>query len=294
MKLTIVSGLSGSGKSVALHTLEDEDYYCVDNLPASLLPELMNQLSNSQLNLYQHVAVGLDARSESSGLKAFPKILQRLRDAGLEVEILFLQTDTNTLVRRFNETRRKHPLSGRDRPLVSAIEIEKNLLAELIEQADMTIDTTQLNLHQLRQQIANIVIGRPHNTMSLLFQSFGFKHGIPGDTDFVFDVRCLPNPHWDPTLRSKTGRDSAVVEFLEQHNSVESMFNSVRKFLSDWIPSFKTENRAYLTVSIGCTGGRHRSVYIAERLNCHFSTQMDNVLLRHRELSLNEPPGLIP
>ena len=130
--------------------------------------------------------------------------------------------------------------------------------------------------------------------MSLLFQSFGFKHGIPGDTDFVFDVRCLPNPHWDPTLRSKTGRDSAVVEFLEQHNSVESMFNSVRKFLSDWIPSFKTENRAYLTVSIGCTGGRHRSVYIAERLNCHFSTQMDNVLLRHRELSLNEPPGLIP
>jgi len=284
MKLTIVSGLSGSGKSVALHTLEDEDYYCIDNLPASLLPELMNQLHNSQLYKYQHVAVGLDARSESTGLKAFPEILRQLQDAGLEVEILFLQTDTNTLIRRFSETRRKHPLSGKDRPLVSAIKLEKSLLAELIDRADMIIDTTQLNLHQLRQQIANIVIGRPHNSMSLLFQSFGFKHGIPGDTDFVFDVRCLPNPHWDPALRSKTGCDSAVVKFLEQHDSVEAMFNSVQLFLSDWIPPFKAENRAYLTVSIGCTGGQHRSVYIAERLNQHFSAQMENVLLRHREL----------
>ena len=284
MKLTIVSGLSGSGKSVALHTLEDEGYYCIDNLPASLLPDLMVQLRNSPVSLYDHVAVGLDARSESSGLKAFPQILKKLRDDDLHVEILFLQTETNALIRRFSETRRKHPLTGNDRPLLRAIEFEKSVLVELIDQADMIIDTTQLNLHQLRQQIATVVVGRQHNTMSLLFQSFGFKHGIPGDTDFIFDVRCLPNPHWEPSLRAQTGRDGAVIDFLEEHTSVGEMIHSVQDFLAIWIPSFNAENRAYLTVSIGCTGGQHRSVYVVERLKSHFSETMKNVSLRHREL----------
>ena len=284
MKLTIVSGLSGSGKSVALHTLEDEGYYCIDNLPANLLPDLMTQLRNSHGETYNNVAVGLDARSDSSGLKAFPEILQRLRDDNLQVEILFLKTRTDALLRRFSETRRKHPLTGSDRPLVKAIELEKGLLVELLDQADMIIDTTQLNLHQLRQQIANVVIGRKHNTMALQFQSFGFKHGIPGDTDFIFDVRCLPNPHWEPSLRPKSGRDQAVADFLEQHPSVEKMCESIQTYLSTWVPCFESENRAYLTVSIGCTGGQHRSVYIAERLKKHFSTVMEQVSLRHREL----------
>ncbi len=284
MKLTIVSGLSGSGKSVALHTLEDEGYYCIDNLPASLLPDLMGQLHNAQLTLYEHIAVGLDARSESRDLQVFPRVLQQLRDAGITVEILFLQTHTETLIRRFSETRRKHPLSSHQQPLVAAIEMEKHLLAELIDQADMIIDTTRLNLHQLRQQIARVVVGQRNNSMSLLFQSFGFKYGLPGDSDFVFDARCLPNPHWDLTLRAKTGRDKAVIDFLQQHETVEQMFNSVHGFLNTWIPTFNAENRAYLTVSIGCTGGQHRSVYMVERLYHTFSVQADNVLLRHREL----------
>ena len=282
MKLTIVSGLSGSGKSVALHTLEDEGYYCIDNLPANLLPDLMAQLRKSHVNVYSNVAVGLDARS--SGLKSFPEILQRLRNDELNVEILFLQTQTDALIRRFSETRRKHPLTGDDRPLVKAIELEKSLLVELIDQADMIIDTTQLNLHQLRQQIANVVIGRKHNTMALQIQSFGFKHGVPGDTDFIFDVRCLPNPHWEPSLRHKTGRDQEVIEFLQQHETVDKMRESIQRFLSEWIRCFESENRAYLTVSIGCTGGQHRSVYIAEQLKQFFATSMEQVSIRHREL----------
>ncbi|MEM7209332.1 MAG: RNase adapter RapZ [Pseudomonadota bacterium] len=289
MRLTIVSGLSGSGKSVALHTLEDEGYYCVDNLPVNLVPSLIAQLRESRLNLHENVAVGIDARAETTDLKAISSTLEQLRESGIDVEILFLQTDTSTLIRRFNETRRKHPLSGKNQTLEAAIEEETRLLAELIDRADIIIDTTELNLHLLRHRIANIVVGRANNTMSVQFQSFGFKFGVPNDTDFVFDVRCLPNPHWEPELRKQSGRDQAVIEYLDGIDSVNAMLQSIETFLGTWIPQFKAENRAFMTVSIGCTGGQHRSVYLVEKLRERFSNVADNVSLTHRELSWKNP-----
>ena len=285
MKLTIVSGLSGSGKTHALNTLEDNGYYCVDNLPTNLLPELMCQLRNSYQNTYDNVAVGLDARSGSMGIQAFPDILDQLKRDSLNVEVIFLLTQVSILIRRFDETRRKHPLTNKTQTLEQAIELEKGLLSELLKKADIVIDTTQLNLHHLRQQITDLVIRRQHNTMALQIQSFGYKHGLPGDTDFIFDMRCLPNPYWEPLLRAQTGRDPAVINFLEQHDSVLAMRESLLAFLDQWIPFFCAENRAYLTLSIGCTGGQHRSVYMAEYLRSHFAQHMSNVLLRHRELT---------
>jgi len=285
VKLTIVSGLSGSGKSVALHTLEDEGYYCVDNLPVNLLPGLIIQLRESRLNLHENVAVGIDARAETTDLKTISSTLEHLRESGIGIEILFLQTDTNTLIRRFNETRRKHPLSGKNQTLETAIREETRLLTELIDNADIIIDTTELNLHALRYRIASIVVGRANNTLSVQFQSFGFKFGVPNDTDFVFDVRCLPNPHWEPALRRQSGKDQAVIDYLDKIDSVNAMLQSIATFLGTWIPQFKAENRAFMTISIGCTGGRHRSVYMVEQLYLRFADMAENVSLTHRELS---------
>lgn len=285
MRLIIVSGLSGAGKSVALHTLEDDGFYCIDNLPATLLPNLVEGFSDSHLNLYEQVAVGIDARSAKLTLNDFPEVLQALKKTGhIQVEVLFLQTDTKALVRRFSETRRKHPLSLDGTPLLKAIELERTLLDDIQDHADLVIDTTNSNLHQLRTTIHSQLLKHKPEKMSILFQSFGFKYGVPNNTDFVFDVRCLPNPHWNPTLRALTGNDKPVQEFLAAHETVEKMFEQIRDFLESWIPVFQEENRAYLTVSIGCTGGQHRSVYLTNRLRECFAGNQDNVSVRHREL----------
>ena len=284
MRLIIISGLSGSGKSVALNSLEDDGYYCVDNLPTSLLKPLIDRLRNSRIRIYDRVAVGIDARSDRQDLEEFAQTRGALRELGIEPEIVFLQTEVRVLVRRFSETRRKHPLSRKGIPLLEAIDVEKALLAPILEAAELVVDTSQLNVHQLRDLVRERLRLGDQERLSILFQSFGFKNSVPGDTDFVFDVRCLPNPHWEPQLRRLTGRDRPVIEYLERFPEVERMFETVRDFLQQWIPSFESENRAYITVSVGCTGGQHRSVYIAQRLYGHFRQLSDSVSLRHREL----------
>ena len=286
MRLVIVSGLSGSGKTVALHALEDAGFYCIDNLHLGLLTAFVGQLMSPKLKLYDLAAVGIDARSGVEELERFPEIVREIKAGGVDLDIVFLQAEVNTLLKRFSETRRKHPLTRKGLPLVEAIHLERSLLAHIANEADLIIDTTHTNVHQLSKLVRDRVRAGEEPTLSLLFQSFGFKHGAPTDSDFVFDVRCLPNPHWEPRLRSQTGRDREVVEYLEGHPLVEEMYEQVRNFLETWIPRFESENRSYLSVSIGCTGGQHRSVYLAERLAQHFrETHGHHVTTRHRELS---------
>lgn len=284
MKLLIVSGLSGSGKSVALHTLEDLDYYCIDNLPVGLLEPFAQQLQDNPPVGQDNAAVGIDARNQSEDLQRFPQILTALRERGIQCEILYLQADDETLLKRFSETRRKHPLSKGNLSLADAIRQERSLLEPIAGNAALHIDTTHTNVHQLRDLIQERVGAKTDGTLSLLFKSFGFKHGVPKDADFVFDLRCLPNPHWDARLRPLTGRDNDVVEYLSAQPLVDEMYEVIRGFLETWIPRFECENRSYLTVALGCTGGQHRSVYLAERLGRHFATRYPSVLVRHREL----------
>ncbi|HHJ14930.1 MAG TPA: RNase adapter RapZ [Gammaproteobacteria bacterium] len=283
MKLVIVSGLSGSGKSVALHTLEDLGYYCIDNLPAGLLDALTRELGQASQSP-QRLAVGIDARNLPQSLQCFGNILDRLREQDIECEILFLRCDDDTLIKRFSETRRRHPLSSEHVSLAEAITLERQLLEPIAERAQLFIDTSQTTLHQLRDQVQQRLERRQPQRMSVLFMSFGFKHGLPGDADYVFDLRCLPNPHWQPELRHLTGRDAPVAEYLGGEPQVETMFDQIRNFLDDWIPAFEANNRSYLSIALGCTGGQHRSVYMAERLARHFSGQLPNVTVRHREL----------
>jgi len=285
MRLIIVSGLSGSGKSVALHTLEDEGFYCIDNLPPTLLLPLTDQLLDSALSLYERVAVGIDARSDSGVLDRFSDTVAKLRgDERVSLEIVFLHTERNTLLKRFSETRRKHPLSQQGMPLVEAIDAERHLLSPISEQADLSIETSHLTLHELRSRLRERLLPDQQTGLSLLFQSFGFKNGVPADTDFTFDVRCLPNPHWEPQLRMLTGEDPRVVDYLRRHGEVDQMLDSIRDFLGRWIPAFEREGRSYLTVSVGCTGGQHRSVYLVNRLAEHFGDHPWEVSVRHREL----------
>lgn len=285
MKLLVVSGLSGSGKSVALNTLEDLGYYCIDNLPLALVGELAWQLREDDSETEQRYAVGIDARNSPENLARFPELLEQLEDDGIEAEIIFLKADVDTLIKRFSETRRKHPLTGRSGvPLAEAIQKELALLAPVLEHADLVIDTTSTTLHDLRAIISNRLDRRDKRGLSILFQSFGFKHGLPKDADFVFDVRCLPNPHWEPSLRPLTGRDEPVAAYLSGFKDVTVMINYIRDFFVRWIPEMDKSNRSYLTIAIGCTGGQHRSVYIAEQLAAHFQAYLDNVVVRHREL----------
>lgn len=284
MKLVIISGLSGSGKTVALHTLEDEGFYCVDNLPLGLLPAFIEQLSSRQMQIYDQVAVGVDARSGASDLKRFGDIIGQMKNDKIDIEVVYFETAVNELIKRFSDTRRRHPLTRKGIPLAEAIDIERNLLSPIALTADLCLDTTHTNVHQLRALIKKRIISRPPQQLSILFQSFGFKHSTPTDSDFVFDVRCLPNPHWEPSLRPLTGQDPEVQAFLKQQDDVIDMFSHIRNFLEYWIPKFAEQNRYYLTVSIGCTGGQHRSVYIAELLNNYFRGKFDNVSLRHREM----------
>jgi UPF0042 nucleotide-binding protein len=285
VKLVIVSGLSGSGKTVALHTLEDTGYYCIDNLPISMLPELVDKLINSSPQPYDLVAIAVDARSRVDDSDRFDEIM-RLKDKHpLQLKVLFLTADTSRLLKRFSETRRKHPLSREGLPLADAITQEKKLLDEIHANADISIDSSNLNVHELRQMIIDRLGSRSVSEMGILIQSFGFKNGVPADTDFVFDVRCLPNPHWEVDLKPLNGRDQAVVKYLETYPEVEEMFASIYNFLTDWLPRFEKENRSYMTISIGCTGGKHRSVYLAERIAAEFTPTRDNLSLRHRDLT---------
>lgn len=284
MKLVIISGLSGSGKTVALHTLEDEGFYCVDNLPLGLLPAFIEQLSSRQMQIYDQVAVGIDARSGASDLKRFREIIDPMKNDIIDIEVVYFETSVNELIKRFSDTRRRHPLTRKGIPLAEAIDIERNLLSPIALSADLCLDTTHTNVHQLRGLIKKRIISRSPQQLSILFQSFGFKHSVPTDSDFVFDVRCLPNPHWEPSLRPLTGQDPEVQAFLKQQDDVIDMFSHIRNFLEYWIPKFAEQNRYYLTVSIGCTGGQHRSVYIAELLNNYFRDKFNNISLRHREM----------
>lgn len=284
MKLVVISGVSGSGKSTALHVLEDQDYYCIDNLPVGLLPDFAVKMSAFPGQLGELAAVGIDARNPALDLSRFSEILDTLKAAGVACEIIYIDADDEVLLKRFSETRRKHPLSGGEIPLQEAINHERRLLQPIIDRADLYVDTTRTNVHQLRDLIRERVQGKQQVKLSILFESFGFKHGMALDADFVFDARCLPNPHWETQLRMLTGKDQPVAEFLGGQDLVERFVEQIQDMLTQWIPCFEADGRSYLTVAIGCTGGQHRSVYLVERIGRYFQQQRDNVIIRHRDL----------
>ena len=279
MQLVLITGLSGSGKSVALNALEDANYYCVDNLPVTLLPELLTFLARTG---YSRVALSVDVRS-GEGFDLLPHQLAVLRDSGTEVKVLFLEAKDDTLIQRFSETRRRHPLEDGRRTLPEAIARERELL-EHVEDFSHHIDTSELSPNALRSWVREFMEVTAAG-LTLLFESFAYKYGVPLDTDMVFDVRCLPNPHYDSKLRPFTGRDEPVIEFCRNEPSVQKMLGDIRRFVEEWLPCFARDSRSYLTVGIGCTGGRHRSVYLAEQLAAYFRALHGSVLVRHRELS---------
>jgi UPF0042 nucleotide-binding protein len=285
MRLIVVSGLSGSGKSVALDMLEDLDFYCVDNMPAGLLPGFIAYTVRTSESSYRETAVGLDARNRPEDLAEVPQLVASLRKSGITCETLFLRADSETLLKRFSETRRRHPLSRQGVGLKEALEQEQRLLVPLANAADLTIDTSRLSVHELRELIRGRVVDRARSGPSLLFQSFAYRHGVPDDADFVFDARALPNPYWDPALRDLTGRDEPVARFLGQQDEVNRFAEDIRDFIARWLPSLVRSNRSYLTIAVGCTGGRHRSVYLAERLAAHFRDTQGTALVRHRDLA---------
>lgn len=281
MKLIIISGRSGSGKSTVLNTLEDLGFHCIDNLPITLLSALPSQLRYTGES--SNIAVCIDARSSAESLKQFSGIISELKSE-VDVDIMFLNASDEILYRRYNETRRKHPLSNDSLSLVEAIKKETEVLAPIADDAQITIDTSRLTLQALRGEITHRIA--PHNSkeLALQFMSFGFKHGAPIDTDFVFDVRCLPNPYWDPQLRKYTGREQPIIDFLGNESSVKLMFDEIFGFIDRWYEAFAANNRNYLTIGIGCTGGQHRSVYLAEKLSHTMQTKYKQVQVRHREL----------
>lgn len=284
MRIFIISGISGAGKSVVLHALEDLGFYCTDNLPVAMLPGFASEIVTNISERHHSAAVGIDARNLSNDLSEFSTTLEQLEKAGVDCQIVFLDADDATLIKRFSETRRRHPLTSEDIPLEEAIHQERLLLKPISSQANKTLDTSQTNVHQLRD-LVKLKLGKESSeSMAILFQSFGFKYGIPVEADFVFDVRCLPNPHWDMQLRELSGRDPEVASFLENETSVGNMFSDICSFIERWVPEFEGDNRTYLTIAIGCTGGQHRSVYFVERLSQHFSEHPFNTLTRHREL----------
>jgi UPF0042 nucleotide-binding protein len=282
ISLIIISGRSGSGKSTALHVLEDMGYYCIDNLPVSLLEPLMQRLAQDNQDL--NVAVSIDARNIAADLALFPDIMNTIDPQTVSTKIVYLDSASPALVRRFSETRRKHPLSGKVLGLREALDLETKLLDPISAMADLAINTTTLTIHELRDLVRHRVTGNRHE-FALLFLSFAYKNGVPVDADLVFDVRCLPNPHWIAALRSQTGLDQPVQAFLRSHTEVFSMFNDIRGFLDTWLTRFEANNRSYMTIAIGCTGGQHRSVYMSEQLMQHFAPKWANVQIRHRELS---------
>jgi UPF0042 nucleotide-binding protein len=284
MRLIIVSGLSGSGKSVALHMLEDIDFYCVDNIPAALLKAFISHTIRGVDDTYPRIAVGLDARNRPNEIETIPALVGELRRSGISCEVLYLHADDEVLLKRYSETRRKHPLVSGDVSLREAIASERGLLEPITIAADLVIDTSNMGVHSLRELIRERIDRRLEGRMSLMFESFGYKHGIPGDADFVFDVRSLPNPYWEYALRHLTGRDGPVIDYLAGYASVRNMIADLTEFLGRRIADFAQANRSYLTIAIGCTGGQHRSVYIAEQLAAHFRATYPQVLTRHDSL----------
>lgn len=283
MHLVIVSGLSGSGKSTALHVLEDVGFNCIDNLPISLLPALVAQIQAHKDN-DQRFAIGIDVRNAWQDLTAFPDVIESLKRSDRTFQVLFLDAQSRVLIQRFSETRRKHPLSDKHTNLAEAISAEQQLLEPVRDSADQVLDTSNLNLHELRDLVKERVVGRHESTMAILFESFGFKHGIPVNADMVFDMRCLPNPHWKAHLRPQTGQDAEVIAFLEEQPAVSEMYDDIERFLTRWLPRYQANNRSYITIAIGCTGGQHRSVYLGERLQKHFDQFFSDVQVRHRDI----------
>ncbi|MEO7064889.1 MAG: RNase adapter RapZ [Dokdonella sp.] len=282
-QLIIVSGLSGSGKTVALRTLEDLGYYCVDNLPAALMPAFVQAISQGPDALQHKLAVGVDVRNRAENLNRLPDILAELARTNVGYQLIFLDTRDDVLIKRYSETRRRHPLSGDGLALADAIAEERRLLKPMLALADRVIDTSHLNVHQLRRLVIT-EMGLTAGAMTLLFESFAYRRGVPTDADFVFDARCLPNPHWDAQLRPLSGKDAPVREWLDTKPDVTRFNNDLRTFLASWLPRFETDGRSYVTICIGCTGGRHRSVYLAEQLAEHFRERYAQVLTYHREM----------
>ena len=283
MSFFIVSGLSGSGKTIALQALEDIGFYCIDNLPAALLPHFAGQLTGLKDNPITDVAIGLDVRNRAF-LADVPKNLNQLQTLGIQYRIIFLEAEESVLVKRFKETRRKHPMLDIQTSLMEAMHLEKKLLEPLSVGAGLRIDTTHTTPHELRAQVRDFARGEETAGLTVLFESFGFKHGTPLDADYVFDIRCLPNPYWQSELRQYTGLDEAVVQFLKQYDEVQAMFDDIRTFLEKWFPRFEREDRSHMTVALGCTGGQHRSVYLVQRLAEYFSAKGIKTQVRHREL----------
>jgi len=281
--LVLVTGLSGGGKSTALRALEDLGYFCVDNLPAALLPEFARHMQIGGNQDYSRVALGVDARSPAHDLGQIPAWLDQFATAGADCQMLFLTADTKAIIKRFSETRRRHPLTTSRQALPQAIDQEKSILEKLEQRADWVFDTSDTNIHQLRRQVWKCV-GGDSDSMTIVLESFAFKRGVPQDVDFIFDARILPNPHWVESLRPHSGLDAPVREWLEQDESVERMISDVLRFLRSWLPEFQESQRSYVTVGIGCTGGRHRSVYLVDRLAAGLSPTFGDVLIHHREL----------
>lgn len=284
MKLVIISGLSGSGKSIALDTLEDCGYYCIDNLPVTLLRDFIDNVMLSNQQTYAKTAIGIDARNQTERLADFPEILAFIRNKGVDCEVVYMHADESIILKRYSETRRRHPLTTADRALREALSIEQELLRPLATQADIVIDTSYTHYHQLRDLLKSRMGEKGKSRLSILFQSFGFKYGIPLDADFVFDARSLPNPYWAPELRGLNGKDQPVIDFLQNETVVKEFLQDVSHFVERWAPRFESDNRSYLTIAVGCTGGQHRSVYLVESLSKHFREIIPNVLVRHREL----------
>jgi UPF0042 nucleotide-binding protein len=283
-RLIIVSGLSGSGKSVALHILEDLGYYCIDNMPAALLKSLLDEVTMPADQMATMIAVGVDARNRRHDLEALPGLIAELKSADIQTDLLFLQASDDILLKRYSETRRRHPLANQGIELRAAIANERELLRQVINAADLIIDTSRTSIYELAEAIRERVDRRKVNMLSVLIESFGYKHGIPPDADFVFDLRCLPNPYWNTELRGLTGQDAAVGEFLDAQPDFTQMYDDILAFLHRWIPKYRSVDRSYLTVALGCTGGQHRSVYMARKLAAALRKVHDPVHEIHNEL----------
>jgi len=279
-RLIFVCGLSGAGKSVVLHTLEDLGYYCIDNLPINLLDKLSDQIDQFP----KKIAIGISAQNQEDELSTLSDCIATLINRNIISELLFVDADVDVLTKRYSETRRKHPLSTDKVSLNEAIRKEQNLLASLNEIADLTIDTSHSKVHDLRKIIHERISEKSETTLSIQLISFGYKHSVPRDADFVFDVRCLPNPYWEKTLRKYSGKDQPVIKFLEQQPLVDEMLEHLTSFLFNWVPKFEADNRSYLTIAIGCTGGRHRSVYLVNKLANRFTEADRQVIISHRDL----------
>ncbi len=283
-RLIIVSGLSGAGKTVALHTLEDSGFYCIDNLPIGLLNEFGKQLSDPATNPAEGIAVGIDARNPEHLISTLPELIDQLKQQNLAVELIYIEANNDILTERYSETRRKHPLSSDAVPLTEAINKDRSIMDQFSEFADLRIDTSLLSMYGLCDLIREKIVNRPIEKLSMQFMSFGYKYGIPRDADFVFDARCLPNPYWEKNLRLYTGKDQPVIDFLDQQDLAKSLFTQLKEFILFWTPHFETGKRSYLCFAIGCTGGQHRSVYLVEKLADTFKRLHKHVIINHRDI----------